>query len=180
MLRIKEENKKIWMVGNKKEEVFLRRRPADFIFSESNRSEIDELIRLMRQIMTVHRGIGLSANQIGLDAQIFVCQLPDKDGKGYRGKFYTVFNPRIDSVFKKNVIGEEGCLSIPGIYGQVPRAEKVILSGYDRRGNAVTLKAERLLARIFQHEVDHLNGILFIDKTKNIYAIEEVKNFKAA
>lgn len=67
---------------------------------------------------------------------------------------------------------EEGCLSVPGIYGDVERPEKITLVGQDRYDKKIKIKAWGLLARVFQHEVDHLNGILFIDKAKSIQKIE--------
>jgi len=67
---------------------------------------------------------------------------------------------------------EEGCLSVPGLYGLVERPESVVLRGYNRYAKPITVKADGILARVFQHEIDHLNGILFIDKAKKLYKLE--------
>jgi len=165
---LNESNKKIWTVFDKKEEKLLRSRVADFDFSRHSQKDIDELIRFMRFMMIHYRGVGLSANQIGLDMNVFVCQLPTADGKGYQGKFYSFFNPKITKTFGKKVADAEGCLSVPGYYGDTARYEQVTLEAYDKKGKPVTIKAQGYLARIFQHETDHLRGVLYIDSAKNI------------
>ena len=103
---------------------------------------------------------------------MFIAQLPADDGKGYKGKFYRVVNPGVASESSKKIADEEGCLSIPHTYGTVDRAESIVLEGLDKQGRSVRIKAEGLLARIFQHETDHLNGILFTDKAKNVFTIK--------
>jgi peptide deformylase len=70
---------------------------------------------------------------------------------------------------------EEGCLSIPGKWGDVERAEQIVLSGFNKMGKPVKVKAWGLLARVFQHEVDHLNGKLFIDRAKKVYSSEQTQ-----
>lgn len=110
-------------------------------------------------------GIGLSANQIGLPYQIFVAQLPDHSGKI---KFYAIFNPKITKVSKEKDIMEEGCLSVPDKSGFVERHSQIVLEGYNANGKKIKIKAWGLLARVFQHEVDHLKGKLFIDKATKL------------
>jgi peptide deformylase len=119
----------------------------------------------MRQIMRAADGVGLSANQIELPYRLFVAQVPDSQG---RLKFYAIFNPEIVKISKKTELFEEGCLSTPSQYGLVPRPTQLTLKGFDMNGKKIKIKAWGLLARVFQHEVDHLNGKLFIDRTKNI------------
>ena len=84
-------------------------------------------------------------------------------------KFYAVFNPRIEKSGGEKLFLEEGCLSVPGKYGAVERFERVVLAGFDRNGKPLKIKAWGLLAHVFQHEVDHLNGILFIGKAKGVH-----------
>lgn len=168
----KEDYKKIWTVKTKSEELFLREKAKVFQFSEYSKSEINNLILIMRQMMVLNHGIGLAAPQIGLNAQVFVAQLPSQDGRGYQGKFYAVFNPKVESISKKLIPNQEGCLSVPGYYGTVERANKITVSGYDKNNRAIKLKVEDFLARIFQHEIDHLNGTLFIDKSKDVKKFE--------
>ncbi len=180
-------NMKIFTINNKNEEKFLRTKTADFDFSKHSKKNIDELIKKMKKAMIEANGIGLSANQIGLDLKMFVALIPKKplkrDEKNKiimpspdEAKFYTIFNPEIIKFYKETSEMEEGCLSVPGIYGLVERSKKITLEGYDRYGRKKKIKAENLLARVFQHETDHLNGILFIDKAKVLYKMNnEIK-----
>ena len=149
---------KILTVQNRKEEKFLRRPAALFDFKKHRKKEINELIKGMRKIMEEADGIGLSANQIGIDTEVFVAKVEDK--------FYAIFNPEIIKKSEIIIGAEEGCLSIPKYYGEVQRSDKVVLIGYDKNGKKLKIKAWGLLARVFQHEVDHLNGKLFVDHVK--------------
>ncbi len=110
-------------------------------------------------------GIGLSANQIGLSYRMFVAQVPAQG----QDKFYTVLNPELEKDGKEVSVQEEGCLSVVGVYGNVKRPERVILRGLDRNGRPLKIKAWGLLARVFQHEIDHLNGKLFIDTATDLH-----------
>ncbi len=161
----------IWVMNNKKEERFLRKKTVDFDFEKFTKKEISELVSRMRQIMRHANGIGLSANQIGLNFNMFVAEVPDVDRGG--AKFYAIFNPKIEKKSEGTAVFEEGCLSIPGTWGYVPRAERVTLSGFDKNGRPVKIKAWGLLAHIFQHETDHLQGKLFIDRTKKVFEREK-------
>jgi peptide deformylase len=163
----------IWVVSNKKEEKFLRKKPADFDFKKFTKKEIAELISRMRRVMRAANGVGLSANQIGLDLNMFIAEVPDVDKGGM--KFYALFNPKIEKKSDDAAVFEEGCLSIPGKWGYVPRAERVTLSGFDKNGKPVKIKAWGLLAHVFQHETDHLQGKLFIDRTKKVFEHEKEK-----
>ncbi|MBI4085909.1 MAG: peptide deformylase [Candidatus Liptonbacteria bacterium] len=188
---------KIVTVENKKDERFLRKKTAEFDFKKFSRREIQELIIGMRKAMRQARGIGLSANQIGLDMRVFVAQIPqtrisaDTDAdKGVsrasvnqhsyhrESAFYAVFNPEIMKYSRETVPMEEGCLSVPGVYGLVDRPEKVVLAGFDKNGKPLKIKAWGLLAKVFQHEMDHLNGKLFIDKAKEIYRMPVSERLK--
>lgn len=162
-------DQKILVITNKEEEKFLRKRPADFDFSKYTEKELRELIAAMRSIMRRANGVGLSANQVGLDMQLFVAELPQRN-KG--PKLYAIFNPKIEELSKEAVAIEEGCLSVPKMYGVVSRPRTVILTGFDKHRKPVKIKASGLLARIFQHEVDHLNGIVFVDKAQSLHESE--------
>lgn len=165
----------ILTINNRKEEKFLRRKTPDFSAKggpasgwdfKSAKNEIRETIKKMRMVIKKEKGVGLSANQLGFDWRLFIAEIPNDKG---RQKFYAIFNPEIIKVSKNKIILEEGCLSVPGIWGLVERPEQIVLVGFDRNGKKIKIKAWGLLARVFQHETDHLNGILFIDKTKNIF-----------
>jgi peptide deformylase len=114
---------------------------------------IDDMVATMR----AERGYGLAANQVGVLQKILVYD----DGTGLG----VLINAKIVSV-EGEQIGPEGCLSVPGLQGEVRRAEKVVVKGMDAVGKPVRIKAEGLLARIFQHEIDHLEGTLFIDRVE--------------
>ena len=164
---------KIFTISDKKEEKFLRTKTVDFDFSKHIKKDIDELIKKMKISMLKANGIGLSANQIGLNIQLFVAQIPKIKREKIVGKeSHIIFNPKIENASKKISIMEEGCLSVPGLYGLVERHESVVLRGYNRYAKPITVKADGILARVFQHEIDHLNGILFIDKAKKLYKLE--------
>jgi peptide deformylase len=117
-----------------------------------------ELVRDMIDTMYAESGVGLAANQVGVLKQIFVASADQA-----RGQEMVFFNPKI--MKQQGTIKEfEGCLSIPEFYEPVKRSKKVWLRAMTLDGKTVEVVAEGLLARIFQHEVDHLNGILFVDR----------------
>ena len=159
----------ILTIKEKKNEKFLRKKTAEFDFKKFTKREIATLVKDMRQAMRAANGIGLSANQIGLDLNMFVAEIPDPKGGT---KFYAVFNPKIEKMSDETAEFEEGCLSIPGSWGEVTRAERVVLGGRDKNDKAVKIKAWGLLARVFQHETDHLKGTLFIDRAKRVFTEE--------
>lgn len=128
--------------------------------------EIRELIRKMKKIMKASNGVGLAAPQIGIQKQIFVAELLYEGEEN--GIFYAVINPKITNISKEKEKLEEGCLSLPKLYGEVERPKKIHVEYLDEMGKKKRLKASGLLARIFQHEIDHLNGGLFVDKVKEI------------
>ena len=149
---------KILTFQNKKEEKFLRGKAEAFDFGKFKKVDIQDLIKKMNRLMVDAHGIGLAANQVGMDFQVFIARVDRK--------FYAVFNTEITKYSKEKISAEEGCLSVPDVVGHVLRPEKVTLEGYDRNGKKIKIKAWGVLARVFQHEVDHLNGKLFIDRVK--------------
>lgn len=120
------------------------------------------ILRLISQMRLTLRasanGIGLAAPQVGRPIRLFV--IADEIAKENR----TVFiNPAITQSSRKKVVAEEGCLSLPELWQELARAEKVTVKATDERGRKFKLRAKGILARLMQHELDHLNGILFID-----------------
>ncbi len=113
----------------------------------------------MIETMYESGGLGLAANQVGLSSGLFVINISIQ--KEERNPI-VIINPSITASEDKE-IGEEGCLSIPDIFTEVERAQRVEVKGYDLKGDEVRYEAEGFLARAFQHEMDHLNGILFWD-----------------
>jgi len=169
-------NPDIYLIDNETQRSFLARPAEDFDFAAHSRKEIDEILRRMRRIMREANGVGLSANQIGLPYRLFVAEVPGKDGM----KFYAIFNPELEKIEKEKVVMEEGCLSVPGIYGNVERPSRLILKGQDKHGKSVRIKAWGFLARVFQHEVDHLSGKLFLEKAKDTYRVNRPEDTLAA
>lgn len=113
---------------------------------------IDEMIITMRQA----EGIGLAATQIGKPLQLCVLEI--------NGQIYVMINPKITSSGQEVGIMEEGCLSIPDEYYAIERPDKIQVRYIDRNGNKCKLRASGLLSRAIQHELDHLNGVLIIDR----------------
>ena len=108
-------------------------------------------------------GVGLAAPQVGLLQRLFVVELPEDEENDQPVETYILFNPEIVKG-RGEQIGYEGCLSIPGYIGEVARREQVTIQGLNEKGRPVRLKVEGYLARVFQHEIDHLDGILFTDR----------------
>jgi peptide deformylase len=120
---------------------------------------IKNLIADLKVTLIARNGLGLAANQIGMPFSIF-CYNPQPFNLG--NEPVAIINPQIIKVEGRDE-GEEGCLSLPGINEIITRHKKVVIKGLLESGDEITISAEGLLARIFQHEIDHLNGVLFID-----------------
>lgn len=123
-------------------------------------SELKAIVARMFELMYEARGIGLAANQVNLPFQLFVINTTGEKGSGEEMVF---INPVVSQP-KGTDSAEEGCLSIPGVNGKVSRPAHVHVSGYDLTGNEIDLAASGLLAKAIQHEFDHLQGVLFIDR----------------
>jgi peptide deformylase len=125
---------------------------------------LQRLIDDMIETMYAAPGIGLAATQVGMPLQVFVVDVTSgKDPKA----LMTFINPEIIRI-EGRLREDEGCLSVPGVYGTTPRAEKVVLRGTNRAGELVEMPGEGLLARAFQHETDHLQGLLFFDRMGSV------------
>jgi peptide deformylase len=128
------------------------------------------LIDDMLETMHAASGLGLAAPQIGVLERVIVIQMPEDDESEEQGphndKLFTLCNPQIVRADGEEE-GEEGCLCLPGFVGEVKRATSVTVKAQDRQGKKLRIKAEGFLARAFQHEIDHLDGILYIDRVEN-------------
>jgi peptide deformylase len=131
-------------------------------------SGVTRLLDDMVETMHDAEGVGLAANQVGVSKRILIAA----DGEEV---IYELINPHC-TLADGELLGIEGCLSVPGTYGEVPRAEKVIVKALNREGREIRLEAEGLLARILQHEIDHLDGILFTDKALRLVDPETLKS----
>ena len=133
---------------------------------------IDDMVETMRKA----EGAGLAGPQVARSLRLFVAEYaepPAEEGQeGPPPKLYVLLNPEIVRTSVEMVDGAEGCLSIPGYAGDVLRHEAVTLQAYNRAGRPVKIKAKGWLARIFQHEIDHLDGVLYIDRASKIWPVE--------
>lgn len=118
---------------------------------------IDDMIETMRDI----DGVGLAAPQVGVPLQVVVYELPDDE------KVTVLVNPEIVKSSEETEMMDEGCLSLPGYRGEVKRLTSVTVKGRNRQGKMIRIKGEGLLAQVLQHEVDHINGIVFVDNLES-------------
>jgi len=127
---------------------------------------LQSLITDMMDTMRANQGVGLAAPQIGVSQQIVVIQLPEDEEEVESGKLYVLCNPKIVRRQGEEA-GVEGCLSLPGFAGEVPRATTLTVKAQNPQGEPVRIKAQGFLARVFQHEIDHLQGGLYIDRLES-------------
>jgi peptide deformylase len=139
--------------------------------------EVRRLIDDMIETMRIAPGVGLAAPQVGDSRRVIVVEYaepPEQEGEPARPpKLYALINPEIVRHSQELVTGVEGCLSVPGLIGQVERFDTVTVKGQNRQGQSVRIKATGWLARILQHEIDHLDGTLFIDRASEVWQGEE-------
>ena len=121
-------------------------------------SEIQELILAMIEKMHAAKGVGLAANQIGKNLRLCVINT--------EGTTYVLINPKVTAKSKEKIISEEGCLSFPGEYFPVARHSEIQIRYIDEFGEAKKLKGQGLLSRAIQHEIDHLDGVVILDRIK--------------
>jgi len=148
----------------------LRRRAKKVAqFDHDLRTLIDDMIETMQEAP----GVGLAAPQVNISQRVIVVQFGDDEDPEAPLEPYAVVNPRITTFSQDIVVGVEGCLSIPDMLGDVPRPIAAKIAGFDRNGEPLNIEAEGWLARIFQHEVDHLNGVLFTDHALRVWLADD-------
>lgn len=140
--------------------------------------ELGTLIDDMTETMLAAPGVGLAAPQVGVNQRVIVVRLQDDEESREEfgelaGKLFEVVNPEIIKASRELVDGVEACLSVPGYFGSVCRAKSVVIKGQDRHGQEIRIKAYDWLARVFQHEIDHLDGILYTDLADERWTQEE-------
>ena len=148
------------------------RRKANRVTSFDARFQalVDDMIETMLDAP----GVGLAAPQVAVSQRLIVVRLPDDEESqeeygDQAGVLYVVANPEVVNVSQEMVEGVEACLSIPGYFGTVDRHEQIILKGLDRHGKPIRIKAKGWQARVFQHELDHLDGRLYVDIAKEVW-----------
>lgn len=130
---------------------------------------IDDMVETMREAP----GVGLAAPQVDEPLRVIVVEFGDEEDEEAPAKLYSLVNPEVIKASAETDMGTEGCLSIPGFVGDVDRPVSVTIKGLNRRGKPMRIKAKGWLARIFQHEIDHLDGVLFIDRAEKVWKVEE-------
>jgi len=149
--------------------VLKRKARAVSKFDKDLHTLLDDMVETMREAP----GVGLAAPQIGLSERIIVIEYyakeQDEEIEDAPKKVWAVINPELVKVSEETMLGVEGCLSIPGIVGEVERHAEVQVKGLNKHGKPMKVKAKGWLARIFQHEIDHLNGVLFTERATRIW-----------
>jgi peptide deformylase len=151
------------------EPVLRRKAHAVTKFDKDFQMLIDDMVETMREAP----GVGLAAPQIGLSERLIVVEYyereEDEDVENAPKKIWAIANPEIIKASEEKVNGVEGCLSIPNLVGEVERHAAIQVKGLNRHGKPLKIKADGWLARIFQHEIDHLNGVLFTDRATRVW-----------
>ncbi|HPH94646.1 MAG TPA: peptide deformylase [Anaerolineaceae bacterium] len=147
------------------------------VFDAEFQQLVDDMIETMRHAP----GVGLAAPQVGVSQRLIVVEYPvNDDDENSPEKLYVLANPEITHASEEAVNGVEACLSVPGMAGEVMRHTEITVRGQNRRGQTTRIKASGWLARIFQHEIDHLDGVVFVDRASRIWkpTAEEAENIK--
>jgi peptide deformylase len=134
-------------------------------FGKDFRLLVDDMVETMREAP----GVGLAAPQVAISLRLIVVEYGDDENETIPKKLFVLANPEIVEKSEEMVFGIEGCLSVPGLIGEVERHESITVKGQNRHGQTAKIKANGWLARIFQHEIDHLEGIVYTDLTDKVW-----------
>ncbi len=136
---------------------------------------LSRLVEDMIESMQAASGVGLAAPQIGVNRRVIIVEMPDGESYPQPGERWIMCNPDVVKVSRETEVGQEGCLSVAGYVGMVERPVSALIRGQDTRGKKYRVKAEGFLARAFLHEIDHLNGVLYVDLAEEgtVMTVEE-------
>ncbi len=173
--------RKIVLVGSAEAHVLRKRAKRVTTFDQELATQLDDMVDTLLDAP----GVGLAAPQVNISQRIIIVRLPDDEESRVEygdqaGVLYQVVNPEITNASREMVDGVEACLSIPGVFGVVPRHESITVRGQDRTGSRQTIKASGWLARVFQHEIDHLNGVLFTDHATELWTEADLAESESA
>jgi peptide deformylase len=153
--------------------VLKRKARAVSTFDKNLQTLLNDMVETMREAP----GVGLAAPQIGLSERIVVIEYFEKEENEEKEdapkKVWAIINPEIVHASEERLMGVEGCLSIPGLVGEVERHAEVHVKALNRHGKPMKVKAKGWLARIFQHEIDHINGVLFTERATRVWQPEQ-------
>lgn len=138
--------------------------------------DLQQLIEDMIETLHENSGAGLAAPQVNVAQRVILVEFGTEENEEIPPTLYVTINPRVTRFSQKIVIGAEGCLSIPGLMGEVERADEIVVEGQDRFGEPLKMRLQGWIARIFQHEIDHLNGILYTDRSTSVWETDEDYN----
>ena len=139
--------------------------------------DFQQLVNDMIETMRNEPGVGLAAPQVNVPLRLIIVEYSENDEDEHAPpRLFVVANPEFTFMSEEMDSGIEGCLSVPNILGEVKRSTSVTVKGFNRFGKKQTIRAKGWLARIFQHEIDHINGTLFIDRAEKLYHPDEVQS----
>lgn len=158
----------------------LRQKAEKVDFHQLKTKEYKQLLKDMKETLLAADGMGLAAPQVSQSVRIIALTIPPEVmGHKMAGfPLQTLINPQIKSASKETVADWEGCLSFDFLRGQVPRAKSVVVDAWDENGENITVEAFDLLARVLQHEIDHLDGILYLERMTDITTLMSTVEYK--
>lgn len=146
------------------------------VFDKDFQMLVDDMVETMREAP----GVGLAAPQVGISTRLIVIEYGDDEDESVPKKLFVIANPEVVQASEEKEIGIEACLSVPGLVGEVERHEALVIKGQNRRGQIIKVKADGWLARIFQHEMDHLDGVIYTDRATRVWKPREDEEIVAA
>jgi len=160
----------------------LRRKVRPVPPDEISSAPVQRLIDDMAQTMLEYNGVGLAAPQVHEELRLFVAQVirdreDDEEDEARQPEILALINPEIKPASRHVEEDWEGCLSIPDLRGLVPRHRDISVKAYDRTGRPIELQASGFMARVIQHETDHLDGVLFLDRMKSLESLSFIEEF---
>jgi peptide deformylase len=169
---------KILQIKEQEGEKVLRKIAKQVIKKEFDSEALNIVLDDMQKaLLKEHDGVAIAAPQIGISKRIFLINPIAYESTKHEGPRPTIFiNPKIIKISKDKKLMDEGCLSIRPLYGKVRRSSKATVVAQDKYGKEFEISASGLVAQIFQHEIDHLEGVLFTDKAKDIFELKETNN----
>jgi peptide deformylase len=160
----------------------LRKKVRPVPLAEITTAPVQQLIDDMAQTMLEYNGAGLAAPQVHEELRLFVAQVirdhdDEEEDEARTPEILAIINPEIKPAGRHVEEDWEGCLSIPDLRGLVPRFRDISVKGYDRAGRPIELQASGFMARVIQHETDHLDGVLFLDRMKSMESLSFIEEF---